>query len=225
MYEYVSKSEYGPAKADFEIIIRKVQKILRNEKGITFQPRLVGSGGRHLITRLIGGNKGFDLDYNLILQKHQDDDPGFIRGIFLNAFQMAAKGTLYKVESSTSAITIKYIDKRENKIKYSCDLAIIEYDDEYEDDGYYIIKKECGKFVWKERSNSYGLDTKLKEIREWNSNEWWNWIKEEYLTVKNSNKDTDKHSFSLYNEAVCNVYNQIQQAKKETDVLRPCIFN
>ena len=214
MYEYVDENEYSPAKKDFESIIRKAQNILRTEKGITFQPKLVGSAGRHLITRLVGGNKGFDLDYNLVLKRSAKGyDPGYIRDSFLYAFQIAVKGTKYRVENSTSAITIKYINKK--VIVYSCDLAVIDYYSEFDDDGYYINRKRNGRYVWELRGNSVGIQAKIDEIKEWNSKKWWKWIKDEYLVVKDSNKDPYKHSFSLYNEAVCNVYNQVQQVKKE----------
>ena len=39
----------------------------------------------------------------------------------------------------------------------------------------------------------------------------WNEIREEYLKIKNANKDLNKHSFSLYLEAVNNVYNMLEQ--------------
>lgn len=36
----------------------------------------------------------------------------------------------------------------------------------------------------------------------------WNYIKEEYLKLKNNNKDINNHSFQLFYEAVSNVYNR-----------------
>ena len=61
-YEYVSKNEYQPVREELEEIIKKVQNLVRDD--FTFQFKLVGSGGKHLITREVGGNKGFDFDYN-----------------------------------------------------------------------------------------------------------------------------------------------------------------
>ncbi len=34
-------------------------------------------------------------------------------------------------------------------------------------------------------------------------------MRDEYLNLKNKNRDNNKHSFSLYNEAVNNVYNNL----------------
>ena len=62
-YEYVNKNEYRPVREKLEDIIKKAQKILKqNDTGITFQYELIGSGSKHLITRVKGGNKGFDFD-------------------------------------------------------------------------------------------------------------------------------------------------------------------
>ena len=220
MYDYVSRSEYAPARKEFEIIIKKAQQLLKKRNGITFQFRLVGSGSRHLVMRLKGGNKGFDLDYNLILFKSKNGyDPDYIRQVFLTAFNDAVRGTHFIApKSSTSAITIEYVDTKSKKIVYSCDLAIVQYDTNFEDDGYYINKRVNNKYDWVFRSNTIGLNSKINDIKAWNSKMWWVWIKDEYKTVKNSNKDPNKHSFSLYAETVCNVHNQIQQEKKSNGV-------
>ena len=72
-YEYVTKKEYSPVKRELERIIRKVQKIMETEEDISFYYDLIGSGKRHLITRLKKGNTGFDFDYNLVI----DNTNGF----------------------------------------------------------------------------------------------------------------------------------------------------
>ena len=69
MYEYVSKAEYKPYKEEIESIIKKVQKIMKTEYDTTFQFKLIGSAKRHLVTKIKDGNRGYDFDYNLILQK------------------------------------------------------------------------------------------------------------------------------------------------------------
>ena len=69
MYEYVSKAEYKPYKEEIESIIKKVQKIMKTEYDTTFQFKLIGSTNRHLVTKIKDGNRGYDFDYNLILQK------------------------------------------------------------------------------------------------------------------------------------------------------------
>ena len=67
MFEYVTRAEYQPVREELEKIIIKVQSYMKENFGTTFQFRLIGSGKRHLITQLEGGNGGYDFDYNLIL--------------------------------------------------------------------------------------------------------------------------------------------------------------
>lgn len=67
-YEYVSKKEYAPARKEIEDLIKNLHsEVKKLDKEFTFEHKLIGSGSRHLITRVIGGNQGFDFDYNLIL--------------------------------------------------------------------------------------------------------------------------------------------------------------
>ena len=69
MYEYVKKSEYAPVRKELEEIIKSVQNEMWEKYGLTFQFQLIGSGKRHLVTRIRGGNNGYDFDYNLIIQR------------------------------------------------------------------------------------------------------------------------------------------------------------
>ena len=67
-FEYVHKKEYYPVKHEQKTILDRVVSIMQREydlPGVRY--RLIGSGDRHLVTRIKGGNKGFDLDYNIIL--------------------------------------------------------------------------------------------------------------------------------------------------------------
>ena len=72
MYEYVTKNEVKIAKSEIEEVIHKVQKFLKGK--ISFQYHLVGSASsqRNLVTRIKGGNQGFDLDYNIIILSPND---------------------------------------------------------------------------------------------------------------------------------------------------------
>ncbi len=67
MFEYVTKAEYKPVKQELEKIIVQVQAVMRKKYETTFQFSLIGSGKRHLVTRVVGGNSGYDFDYNLII--------------------------------------------------------------------------------------------------------------------------------------------------------------
>ena len=218
-YEYVTKKEYSPVRKEIEEeILKKVHKFLKKKYGITFQHKLIGSGRRHLITRLVGGNTGFDFDYNLILENVEEEySPKEFKEKFIEAFNEAIKGTYYNnAENSTSAITIKVVDRINKRIVHSCDFAIIYYISDNEDDGYkYIRNNKNGKYTFEIRKVSTNLKAKIDKIESyWNNG--WNIIRDEYLTVKKSNNDVDKHSFVLFLEAVNNVYNQTLQDERNS---------
>lgn len=208
MYEYVAKSEYAPVRKELEKVINRAQVEMRKKYGLTFQFQLIGSGRRHLVTRICGGNRGYDFDYNLIIPH-----PGIgycyeasdVKKDFIAVLKAALKGTQYSFpKDSTSAITVKVVDKNRKKICYSCDFAIVYY----EDDGYYYLrnnkKQNAYEFVF--RSSRSDMEEKVNDILEYNG---WNYIREEYLFLKNINEGNGKHSFSIYHEAVNNVYNQM----------------
>src|SRR5690554_5772065 len=96
-YEYVSKNEYTPVREKLEKIIKIIQKETKPE--YTFQFSLIGSGGKKLITREKGSNKGFDFDYNFSLKKIQEayDSAQAIRSNFLDVIVRVAKENNYKV--------------------------------------------------------------------------------------------------------------------------------
>lgn len=211
-YEYVKKSEYAPVRKELELIINRVQSIMRRKYGLTFQFRLVGSGQRHLVTRIKGGNKGYDFDYNLILFPPGDGYRYIAKVIkeeFMTALKTALQGTKYSFpQDSTSSITVKVVDKGKKKIEHSCDFAIIYYSGNDGIDGYYYLRnnkpQQSYQFVF--RTPNSDIDEKVQEIIE---DDGWPYIKEEYLLLKNINENNRKPSFSLYAEAVNNVYNQM----------------
>lgn len=212
MYEYVKKSEYAPVRKKLEQIINRTQIEMRKNYGITFQFHLIGSGKRHLITRIKDGNSGYDFDYNLILSPPGNGnhyDAKTIKQNFIMALKATLQGTEYSVpKDSTSSITLKMINKEKKKICHSCDFAIIYYGSNGNSDGYYYLrnnkKQQSYQFVF--RSLSSVIDEKVHDIIE---DKGWSYIKEEYLHLKNINEGNRKHSFSLYTEAVNNVYNQM----------------
>ena len=83
---------------------------------------------------------------------------------------------------------------------------------ETSDTHYHHLKHwDDGHYTFEKRSQSRNVGWKLEEIFEYNDEQGWNWIREEYLKLKNRNNDPNKRSCVLYLEAVHNVYNQIQQ--------------
>lgn len=210
MYEFVSKKEYRLMREEIEEIIKSVQKILKKKNSkLTFQFHLVGSAGRHLITRIKDGNAGYDFDYNLILNPNCDwHEYARVRKDFFKAFQEAIKGTKFnKIEDSTSVITIKQVSKK--KIFVGCDFSIIFYPDNDLDYYQYAkLDKTTNKYIWETRSISKNCTKKLCWLKDKYENIW-NDIKEEYLKLKNNNPQ-NKHSYVLFHEAVNNIYNQLK---------------
>ena len=97
-YEYVARKEYSPVKREIEHIIKKVKEIMETEEGISFYYDLIGSGKRHLITRLKNGNTGFDFDYNLVIEtptdftwRAKEVKLGFIRAFNKSQFYLESK--------------------------------------------------------------------------------------------------------------------------------------
>lgn len=144
-FEYVHKKEYYPVKHEQKTILDRVVSIMQREydlPGVRY--RLIGSGDRHLVTRIKGGNKGFDLDYNIILPPLKEGwsyKPKVIADQFMQAFQKACRGTSYSFpKHRTSVIQLKHIDKDHSKVIYGGDFAIIYYGDD-ESEGYYYLKE------------------------------------------------------------------------------------
>ena len=63
-----------------------------------------------------------------------------------------------------------------------------------------------GSYEFAFRPLNSNIDEKVQKIR--NIPNGWNTIRKEYLRLKNINEGKEKSSFSLYMEAVNNVYNQ-----------------
>ena len=127
----------------------------------------------------------------------------------MTALKTALQGTKYSFpKDSTSSITIKVIDKDKKKTRYRCDFAIIYYGSNGNNNGYYYLRnnKEHQSYQFVFRSLSSETDEKVHDIIE---DDGWTYIREEYLLLKNINEGNKKHSFSLYAEAVNNVYNQM----------------
>ena len=211
-FEYVTRAEYKPVRDELEAIIHRVQKFMREQYDTTFQFRLIGSGKRHLITRVKGGNGGYDFDYNLILPAPSEGyryNAKVVKEQFLVAIRFAVKGTKYKApEDSTSAATIKVVNQKQSKILHSCDFAIIYYPTEDPDDGYKYLKNwKDGTYSFEMRNLSHKAEYKLYSILEYSDG--WNCIRKEYLKLKNSNRDPEKRSYVLYLEAINNVYNRL----------------
>ncbi|ARU91782.1 hypothetical protein SCLARK_001230 [Spiroplasma clarkii] len=205
-YEYITKSELKPVRVKIEKVINELQKKLK-EVQITFQFHLIGSGKRTLVTRLVGENREFDLDYNFYLQKFDENiEPKEIRSMFIKSLnEIVIKHGFEYVSDGGRAIKLKLIDKKNKTITYSCDFAIMYEDIETEKKFILEHVKVSNKCVWEEEKLGRNYDDKVSNII---ANGLWIDVRREYLNLKENNNKQDKQSFSLYYEAVNNIYNK-----------------
>ena len=218
MYEFVSKKEVLFARNEIEPIIHRVQNYLRDNNILTFQYNLVGSASnhRHLVTRIVGGNKGFDMDYNLILKQlnHKFDDAKIIKFKIMEAFDKFLPRN-YQREDSSSAITLKKIDQRNKKIIYSFDFAIVDYylediknpdfDDEYfsiERQKIILFDKHNKSYNWELRPIASGHRYMEQYVK--SESYIWNELRDEYL--KHKNLEPTKKSRIIYYETLNRIY-------------------
>lgn len=123
-FQYVTKKEAAPIKAELLDIIHEVQDILRDD--FTFRYDFIGSSSRNMITQDIKSNIGFDFDVNIEVN---DDNKEYsakeLRTILRNAIDKVATKYGYNYcEDSTRVLTIKKVDRNKSRIIHSCDFAI-----------------------------------------------------------------------------------------------------
>lgn len=209
-FEYVNKSEWKPLKAEANVVIMRVKAFIRKYyPDLDFTYGLVGSGKNNLITREVGGNRGFDFDYNFYIPADHlwRVSARDVHYAFMNAIRYAVRGSLFDdPEESTSVFTIKYKDKKGKRIICSCDFAIVCHDGL--GNFYYLHDyKESGGFGMSVRSFRFDVEDRVSEIVR-RCPGGWNRIRDEYLKLKNADRQ-NKRSFVLYVEAVNNVYNGV----------------
>ena len=197
-FEYVSKKEAAPYKAELIEILHQVQDYVRDD--FTFQFTFIGSSSRNMITYDPTTNIGFDFDVNITVNDDDEDySPEEIRTILHNAFSrfMTAYG-YNKCEQSTRVISIKVVDQWSSRVIRSCDFAVV-----YEGRNgqqYIRFNKERNYFSWEFQTQPYKeLEFRADYLKE---NGHWNEVLEVYLDTKNNNYNPDKHSRSLYAETI-----------------------
>ena len=203
-FEYVSKKQAAPYKAELIEIINAVQDEVRDD--FTFQFTFIGSSSRNMITFDPTTNIGFDFDVNL--EVNDDDEnyfPEKIRTILRNALTRISRQYGYdKCEDSTRVITIKTINHLLSRISHSCDFAIVY---EGKDRQQYIrFNKETGNYTWEFQKQPYKDLEKRADFLKKNGH--WDEVLDVYLYKKNNNDDPDKHSRSLYAETINECYSR-----------------
>lgn len=198
-FRYVSKKTAAPVKEELLDIIHEVQDYVRDD--FTFQYTFIGSSSRNMITYDAKSNIGFDFDVNI--EVNDDDEkytPKEIRTIIRNALDRVATKFGYDYcEDSTRVLTIKKKDRPNSRIIHSCDFAIV-YNCEDGRQQYIRYNKDYQNYTWEYQGE--GFD-KLPEKIDWlKENDLWNDLKDYYIVKKNRNNNPNKHSRSIFAEAI-----------------------
>lgn len=198
-FQYVAKKELKPAKKQLMELIHKVQDEVRDN--FTFQYEFVGSVKRNMVTWDVKSNVGFDFDVNI---RVNDDDEEFeakdIKKILVRAFNNHAWKYGYdSCEDSTRVFTIKVKDRKNSRIRYSCDFAIVnDYGNNQQE--YIRYNKKRKNYTWEEQTKGfYCLPEKIKFCKD---NQLWQEVREIYLDKKNYNTDSNKKSRSIFAETI-----------------------
>ena len=198
-FQYVAKRELEPEKKQLMELIHKVQDEVRDS--FTFQYKFVGSVQRNMVTWDVKSNAGFDFDVNIMVN---DDDEKFdakkIKNILMCAFNKYARKYRYDFcEDSTRVFTIKVKDRKNSRIRHSCDFAIVnDYDNNQQK--YIRYNKKRKNYTWEEQTKGfYCLPEKIEFCKD---NQLWQEVREIYLDKKNYNMDSNKKSRSIFAETI-----------------------
>lgn len=198
--KYMTKAE---AKPDKEYFIKRANKIRKTAKDdFSIQFKLVGSSKRNMILRNENDeNAHYDYDYQLWIDKNKKDKtPKEIKEYFLDLFREQFPKPDWKVEDSTSAITIK------NKVdKNDYDVAIIENKKTSKPNLLKHYKENSDDtYTWEEIRDYENHREELKTIK---GSQDWDGLREKYKSKKEDNKNNTE-SYLLFIEAVHDVAQQ-----------------
>ncbi len=204
-FKYISKHDQKVSQAysDLNSLIREVQLLVRDK--FTFQFYPVGSYARNMITHDTKSNVGFDFDINI---EPNDEGETYsakqLRKTFQDALnQIAPKYGFDYPEGSTRVLTIKVKDRKNSRIIYSCDFAIVNnYKDEdgYNRQEYIRFNKSHNSYGWYEQPKGYYM---LPDKIEWTKERGlWGEVRKRYIEKKNENDDPHIHSRTIFAQTV-----------------------
>lgn len=204
-FKYISKHDptVRQAYSNLNSLIREVQLLVRDKYTFQFYP--VGSYARNMITYDTKSNVGFDFDINI----EPNDEGGTypakqLRKTFQNALnQIAPKYGFDYPEASTRVLTIKVKDRKNSRIIYSCDFAIVnDYKDEdgYDCQEYIRFNKSHNSYGWCEQPDGYYmLPNKIEWAKE---SGLWGEVRKRYIEKKDENSDPHIHSRTIFAQTV-----------------------
>ena len=214
MYKYVTQREVAPCIKACEAIFSKLRTALAEEVKVS-SIELIGSGARNMVT--CDANEAvFDLDYNLKLSSVQAkwnnnllSLKSFIKSTLDKLLQEADMYAFKDGCDSTSALTYEVFDKHSNKKAFCFDLAIFIN----RDTKYLLLKHDKGLnlCILNERKIIQNQKEKVALIKE---RKLWNDLRERYL--KHKNNFTGESSWEIYQQALNEIYMDVQNKKKGT---------
>lgn len=187
---YVTKKETKSYKTEFNKLFQKIKQYFVDDFSLTYQ--LVGSSKRNLV--ISHHNKGFDLDYQIIIQKVKNqekwENPKEIKDKFFKFIQNQLQQK-YTIENSTSAITLKKIDTINSKIKVGFDIVILkEINNNYE-----ILKRSINdKYNFQKMIEHKDFRNNFRKIKD---KQLWNELRKKYLEnkIKIIKENSDEKSY------------------------------
>ncbi len=195
--EYVKKAEVKPWRAMFHEWMEIIRSEIK-EKGITYEYHLVGSSRRNLVIR--HHNKGFDCDYQLMIMHNSKQKEGKdIKESFMHTLDKVVTNDGFKnCKDSTSSIEIEMVDSDNSKIIAKYDIAILVVkSDQMEILRHYKTKPEVWTFeILADMTKAHERYKKIV------GNQMWRYLRDVYYDKKTANKEENKKSFQILNEAV-----------------------
>lgn len=198
--KFVSKAEVKEKKQPMINILNNIVRDHKKEFGKGLNYGIVGSVKRNLVFQR--GDSPWDIDFQINVNKNLlEEELGNshkVRMWFFDKFKNYALD--YKVENSTSVITIRKITD-DGVVVSSFDVALISR----EQDKVMVLKfnKISHEFIWNELGNNSEGYSKYKEIK---GSDMWDTLRGIYLDKKCENfdlsKDEQKSSSSLLLESI-----------------------
>ncbi len=198
-FRYVTKKEAQPIKNELYQILYEVQDLVRDKFTFCFSP--IGSSSRNMITYDTKSNIGFDFDINIeVNDDNENFSPKEIRTIIRTAINRVAPRYGYNpCEDSTRVLTIKKVNWLFSSVEHSCDFAII-YNCSDGRQQYIRFNKDSNYYSWEYQGKGFvGLEKKINWLKK---KKLWGELQNYYIKKKNENENSDKHSRSIFAEAI-----------------------
>ena len=204
---YVSKNNDKVKRAYNNALdlLQEAQKIIKKEHNMTFAYYVVGSYKRNMLTHDPNTNVGFDFDFNIVFNNKHNYSPAKLKNTLREALNKIAEKYQFDFpEDSTRVLTLKVKDRKQSRIIYSIDLAIVN-----EDFTKYIhFDKTYGvnEYAYKWQAMPQGYENFSNKFEALKKAEYSIELREEYLRRKSNNRDNNIHSRDILIQTVNDLY-------------------